>query len=102
PQVRLPEGVRAGDRAGRVGDQRARAGRVEGTAGVDDVGERVTAHPLEHDVGLAAAVLDVEDLGHPRVGQPASGPGGGDYLWDSRETRCERQDGDGTRQRLVD
>ena len=102
PQVRLPEGVRAGDRTGRVGDQGARAGRVERAAGLEDVGERLAAHPLKHDVGLAAAVLDVEDLGHPRVGQPACRPGGGHDLRDSRETGRERQDGDGARERLVD
>src|SRR5579863_1359791 len=101
PQVRLPERVGAGDRASDVAYQGAGEGRVE-RAGVEEVGERVAAYPLEHDVRLAAGVLDVEDLGHPRVAQPARCPGGGHDLADSRETRRERQDGNGARERLVD
>src|ERR1700743_2602678 len=85
-----------------VGATGAVGGGVERAARLKDLGQRVAADPLEHDVRLAAAVLDVEDLGHSRVGQPACRPCGGHDLWDSREALRERQDGDGTRGRLVD
>ena len=63
-----PGRVRAGQRLRCFGDERDALRRVE-RAAAEHVVERVARHPLQHDVGAVAAVLDVEYLGQAGVGR---------------------------------
>src|SRR5260370_17302925 len=51
---------------------------------------------------MIPGVLDIEDLGKPRVGQPARSARGRHDVADSGKSRGEREDGDSPGERLVD
>src|SRR5258708_39251988 len=51
---------------------------------------------------MIPGVLDIEDLGKPRVGQPARCARGRHDVADSGKSRGEREDGDSPGERLVD
>src|SRR5690606_39855961 len=100
-QVGDAGGVGGGDRLGRLVQQGRGAARLQRGFGEHSL-QGLAGDPLADDVGALAAVVGVEHLGEPRVGEPAGRAGGGDHLADPGELRVEGADGDGPGQDLVD
>ena len=65
------------------------------------IGQRVADRPLQHDVGVIPAVLDVEHLRQAGVGQAARSARRGDRLLQPREAGRERDDTDRAGENLV-
>ncbi len=96
-----PGRVRRGERLGGLGHDLGAPGGIERAIG-EEIVQRVAGDPLHDHVSLVPVVLDVEDLGQPRVREPAGRAGGGEHLTDPREAGREREHGHRPGQRLVD